>query len=106
MSADTADDTAEVVVECDLPDAPEKVWRALTEPALLEAWLLDGAPDVSCEVLEAEPERSVRYGWRDGGPVDSEVSFQITRTGDGGTHLRLVHSAVRPATEMRLRWAA
>ncbi|RUW11496.1 SRPBCC domain-containing protein, partial [Mesorhizobium sp. M1A.F.Ca.IN.022.05.2.1] len=26
--------------ECELPDPPEKVWRALTEPELLAAWLM------------------------------------------------------------------
>ena len=26
--------------ECDLPDPPEKVWRALTEPELLAAWMM------------------------------------------------------------------
>jgi len=100
----------EIVYECDLEDAPEKVWRALTEPELLEAWILDGAADVSCEVLEAEPGRSVRYGWRDGGPVDSEVSVEIRPANGGGTHFRLVHSAKapsrEPAVEMRFRWAA
>jgi uncharacterized protein YndB with AHSA1/START domain len=29
-----------IVVENDLPDPPERVWRALTDPSLLEAWLL------------------------------------------------------------------
>jgi uncharacterized protein YndB with AHSA1/START domain len=28
-----------VVTECDLPEAPEKVWKALTAPELLAAWL-------------------------------------------------------------------
>ena len=36
---DTPKDT--VTTECDLPDAPEKVWRALTEPELLARWLPD-----------------------------------------------------------------
>jgi uncharacterized protein YndB with AHSA1/START domain len=34
-------DTANAVItECELPDAPEKVWRALTVPELLAAWLM------------------------------------------------------------------
>lgn len=30
-----------LVFECDFEEPPEKVWRALTEPQLLEAWLAD-----------------------------------------------------------------
>lgn len=32
--------TESVAFEIDLPHPPEKVWRALTEPELLERWLL------------------------------------------------------------------
>ena len=32
--------TETIVVEYTLPHAPRKVWRALTEPALLGAWLM------------------------------------------------------------------
>lgn len=99
-----------VTVECDLPDAPEKVWRALTVPELLSAWLAPNdirpepgarfsfqpTPDlggkVDCEVLTADAPHLLRYRWRqeDGAP-DSIVSFELTRTYRGGTHLRLVH---------------
>ena len=114
----------EVVVECDLDDPPEKVWRALTEPELVEAWLTEGEPGVACDVIEADPGRAVRYAWRDGG-VPSEVSFEISETADGGTRLKVAHSVVtepvlmafprrtrasarlaRRPMEMRLRWAA
>lgn len=108
---------APIVVTCDLPEPPEKVWRALTVPELLAAWLLpndiepvagsqfqlrqtpDAAP-IECEVLEAEPCRLLRYSWREregpdrrrsGGGLDSTVTFELTRTGAGGTHLRIVH---------------
>src|SRR3546814_19687075 len=35
-----------VVVERDVPHAPEKIWRALTQPHLIEEWLMknDFAP--------------------------------------------------------------
>lgn len=102
------DDT--VTVECDLPDAPEKVWRALTVPELLAVWLapndirpepgarfrLAATPDlggpVECEVLTAEAPHLLRYRWRqEDGALDSVVSFELTRTVRGGTRLRLVH---------------
>ena len=119
--SDQADD---IVVECDLPDPPEKVWRALTEPALIDAWLVQGDPDIACEVIEAQPETSVRYSWRDGGGVESEVRIEIAPAAEG-THFRLVHSAVvvpvlmafprrmrarsmgrRMVMRMELKWAA
>lgn len=101
--------------ECDLPDPPEKVWRALTEPELLAAWMMPNdikaqagsrfafaGPDapIECEVLEAEPGRLLRYSWRerpgadDAGRLpafDSVVTFTLARTASGGTHLRIVH---------------
>jgi uncharacterized protein YndB with AHSA1/START domain len=112
-----------VLVECDLPDPPEKVWRALTEPHELAKWLMpqdmqvedvdrfcfrpDGAPTkdarVDCQIIEAEPHRLLRYKWRDREDamspevaepqvVESLVTFELSPTPDGGTHLRLVHS--------------
>jgi uncharacterized protein YndB with AHSA1/START domain len=90
-----------VVTECDLPDAPEKVWRALTVPKLLADWLPEA---VDSEILEAEPNRLLRYRWAGGEqdkdaagrPLESVVSFELTGTEDGGTHLRVVH---RPLVE-------
>ena len=98
--------------ECDLPDAPEKVWRALTVPELLAAWMMpnDIKPEtgnrfafagpeapIECEVLDAEPGRLLRYSWRersdtgDANGLDSIVTFTLARTVSGGTHLRIVH---------------
>jgi uncharacterized protein YndB with AHSA1/START domain len=87
-----------VITECDLPDAPEKVWKALTVRELLAAWLPDA---VDCEILAAEPPRLLCYRWpgnerdRDaaGRKLDSMVTFELTGTDTGGTHLRVVHRA-------------
>ncbi|MBZ9760710.1 SRPBCC domain-containing protein [Mesorhizobium sp. CA8] len=109
--------------ECDLPDPPEKVWRALTEPELLAAWMMPNdieaqagarfafagphAP-IECEVLEAEPGRLLRYSWREGPGAkdadqlpafDSIVTFTLAGTASGGTHLRIVHDGFVPATQ-------
>ena len=35
-----ATETRTVVVEREIPYPPEKIWRALTEPHLIEAWLM------------------------------------------------------------------
>jgi uncharacterized protein YndB with AHSA1/START domain len=112
---DVAADSIEF--ECELPDPPEKVWRALTVPDLLAAWMMPNdikpeigsrfafdRPDapIECEILEAEPERLLRYSWRERAepgnapdrlaiPLDSIVTFTLDRTVSGGTHLRIVH---------------
>jgi uncharacterized protein YndB with AHSA1/START domain len=90
-------DTARsVVTECDLPEAPEKVWKALTVPRLLTRWLPDA---IGSEILVAEPNRLLRYRWAgtdrdrdaDGRPLESVVTFELTGTSNGGTHLRVTH---------------
>ncbi|QND60758.1 SRPBCC family protein [Mesorhizobium huakuii] len=99
--------------EYDLAEPLEKVWRALTVPELLAAWMMpnDITPEIGkrfafagtdaaieCEILDAEPERLLRYSWREQprdatrqGPLDSTVTFTLARTVSGGTHLRIVH---------------
>jgi uncharacterized protein YndB with AHSA1/START domain len=47
--------TEAISFEFDLPHAPEKVWRALTDPALLAEWLLPVAR------LELEPGAAFTY---------------------------------------------
>ncbi len=41
-------DTRSVVIERDIAHQPEKLWRALTQPHLIEEWLMknDFAPKV------------------------------------------------------------
>jgi uncharacterized protein YndB with AHSA1/START domain len=99
----------------DLPHAPEKVWRALTDPELLSEWLLpvagfklepgatftfrtqpypgwDGI--VSCRIIEVEAHRRLSYTW--GVPfLDTVVTFTLTPTASG-TRLTLVQSGFKP----------
>jgi len=112
MSANDLAQTPSVIVDCDLEEPPEKVWRALTEPELIAVWLAEGdikaevghrfelRPEtgpVECEVLEADPRNRLRFSWRErdeaGLPIDSEVTFELTPTITGGTRLRLVHDS-------------
>jgi uncharacterized protein YndB with AHSA1/START domain len=93
MSDDAeAPPTNKVVFDCDLDAPPEKVWRALTEPELVAAWLTEGdiAEKVECEVLTEGPGRQIRYGWRQDAH-ESVVTFAVSATPSGGSHLRLVH---------------
>jgi uncharacterized protein YndB with AHSA1/START domain len=101
--------------EYDLDHPPEKVWRALTDPALLAEWLLpvvdlslrpgdtftfqaqpqpgwDGV--VNCRVLEIVAQRKLRYAWVVG-TMDTVVEFTLTPT-TSGTRLSLVHSGFKP----------
>jgi uncharacterized protein YndB with AHSA1/START domain len=107
------DSSDSLVFECDFDEPPEKVWRALTEPELLEAWLAkDGSGESresrdartpAYEILSAEPHRRLRYRWRDRElvtedtgdreprEVDSVVTVELSAGSAGGTHLRLTH---------------
>lgn len=99
------DSSDSLVFECDLEEPPEKVWRALTEPELLQAWLQEMGPArTDYEILTAEPHRTLRYRWRDresgaGDSGDREVHSVVTvelAPGEaGGTHLRLTHAEFR-----------
>ena len=87
-----------VVVECELPDPPEKVWRALTDPDLVAEWLTADEPrPIEHEVLLEEPPRLLRLAWRDGRDVESLVTFELERTATGGTNLRVVHTGISEA---------
>ena len=96
MSSETKTDDA-IITECDLDERPEKVWRALTEPQLVGSWLVP--KDIECRVMDAEPERLLRCSWRsrsderdgEGCRLDTVVTFELSETDPGGTHLRIVH---------------
>ena len=38
--SETHVETQTLVIEREMPHAPDKIWRALTQPALLEEWLM------------------------------------------------------------------
>lgn len=109
--------TDTLAFEFDLQHAPEKVWRAITDPALLTEWLLpvvglelepgaaftfrtqpypgwDGT--VHCRVLEIEAPRKLSYTWVVGDmALDTVVTFTLTPT-PTGTRLSLVQSGFKP----------
>ena len=109
--------TDAIAFEFDLPHSPKKVWRALTDPALLTEWLLpvfdfalepgaaftfktqpypgwDGT--VHCRMLEVDAEKSISYAWVVGDmELDTVVTFTIAPAASG-TRLSLVQSGFRP----------
>lgn len=112
-----------VVVERELAYAPEKIWRALTQPHLIEEWLMkndfkpvvghrfnlsrEPAPDVNivvdCEVLEVEPQRSLAYRWEAYG-LESVVTWTLTPT-SSGTLLRMEQRGFRPDQQQAFKGA-
>jgi uncharacterized protein YndB with AHSA1/START domain len=105
----TKTDTLSVVVEREVAYPPEKIWRALTQPHLIEEWLMknDFKPvvdhrfnlsadwgAVDCQVLVVEPNKTLTYTWAAYG-LESVVAWTLTPTSTG-THLRMEQSGFRP----------
>ena len=99
---------------------PGKIWRALTQGALIEEWLMknDFQPVVGhrftfrstpmprwngildCEVLAGEPNKRLAYTWNSSGEeaangLKTVVTWTLTPT-KGGTHVRMEQSGFRP----------
>ena len=97
---------------------PSEVWEYLTQPELMELWLMknDFQPIVGrefqfrhnplpnfnfsgivyCKVLEIVPLKKLSYSWKGGGTdgnitLDSVVVWTLTEK-DNGTELHLVHT--------------
>ena len=111
-----ATETRSAVVEREFPHPPEKLWRALTQPHLIEEWLMkndfkpvvghsfnlrgDWGGVLDCKVLEVEPHRTLSYTWdfkhEDAAfNLKSVVTFTLTPTSTG-THLRVEQAGFRP----------
>ncbi len=101
--------TRSVVIEKEMPHPPEKIWRALTQPHLIEEWLMknDFEPvvghrfnlradwgAVDCQVTAVEPNKTLSYTWAAYG-LESVVAWTLTPTSTG-THLRMEQSGFRP----------
>ncbi|HAY0633806.1 TPA: polyketide cyclase [Serratia marcescens] len=81
-----------LVLEYALDAPPEKVWRALSIPALREQWLPTG--DLAqAEPLATTPGEAVSYRLRDDQPpfLESVVTLQIVPGVGGGSLLRIIH---------------
>jgi len=113
--------TESLSFEFDFQHPPEKVWRALTDPALLAEWLLptigfklergaaftfntqpvggwDGI--VHCRIAEIETQRKLTYDWGVG-DMATVVTFTLTPKASG-TRMSLVQSGFRPDQKKNL----
>lgn len=109
-------DVRSINVEREFPHPPEKLWRALTQPHLIQEWLMrnDFAPAVGhrfnlsgdwggvldCEVLDVEPNARLAYTWNfahadPAFDLRSIVTFTLTPSGMG-TRLRVEQTGFRP----------
>ena len=107
-----------VTRETEVPADPERVWRSLTDPALLAEWLGEAAEvqitpggDLTIRTLDgeersgwietAEPNRRLAFWWRaDAGSDPTRVEFELEEI-DDGTCVRVTES--RPMARLELQ---
>ncbi len=102
------DETRSIVIERDFPYPPERIWRALTQPHLLQEWMManDFSPEpgrrfefraewgaVGGRVIEAVPHSLLSYSWGDH-DLDTVVTWTLTPAA-AGTRLRMEQSGFR-----------
>lgn len=125
MRVDFADESPEIRLSLHMEAAPEKVWRALTEPEGLNRWIAKDAkvdlreggrwdlgftPDGSAdhegpamEILELVPNRKLVVSWPDWRADASVPSQSVTwhLEPDGtGTRVTLIHSGFVRAVDL------
>ena len=86
-----------LVIEREMPYSPEKIWRALTQGALINEWLMDNdfqpvvghsfkfrstpVPNwngiIDSQVLVVEPNKKLSYSWGTMG-MESVVTWTLT----------------------------
>jgi len=108
----------DIRIVCDYPHPPERVWRAVTDPALIPLWTATGAggrPEgftpvagtrfrfvakpkpgwngvVDCEVLEVHEPSLLRFSWTGGdGGGATEVAYRLEPRA-GGTRFSYEHT--------------
>ncbi len=119
MTTTTADrrragTASDICIVRDYPHPPTKVWRALTEPALMARWMISARPEgfstavgtrfkfvgkkqlgwngvVDCEVLEVREPRLLRYSWVVDGGDPTEVTYRLEPI-TGGTRFTFEHT--------------
>jgi uncharacterized protein YndB with AHSA1/START domain len=117
-------ETRTVVIEREIAQPAEKIWRALTQPHLIEEWLMktDFKPVVGrkftlsrqataemkvvidCEVTEIEPNETLSYTWKAFG-TETVVTFTLTPTATGTT-LRVEQAGFAADNKAAIKGAA
>ena len=115
--------TRSLVIEKELPHPAQKIWRALTQGALIKEWLMDNdfqpvvghkfnfrstpMPKwdgiIDSQVLVIEPNKKLSYSWNALG-LESVVVWTLVPT-KGGTLVRMEQSGFRPDQEANYQGA-
>jgi uncharacterized protein YndB with AHSA1/START domain len=115
--------TRSLVIEKELPHPVEKIWRALTQGALIKEWLMDNdfqavvghkfnfrstpMPKwdgvIDSQVLVIEPNKKLSYSWNSMG-LESVVVWTLVPT-KSGTLVRMEQSGFRPDQEANYQGA-
>jgi uncharacterized protein YndB with AHSA1/START domain len=118
MAKETTPEIRTAVVEREFAHPPGKIWRALTQPHLIEEWLMkndfkpveghkftmrnDPKPDVNvvveCEVVTVEPEKTLSYTWEAYG-LQTVVTFTLEPT-PAGTVVRMEQTGFGPDQDL------
>lgn len=116
--AEVAAEIRSVIIEREMSYPPEKIWRALTQPHLIEEWLMksDFKPvidhrfkfsadwgAVDCQVRTIEQHKTLSYTW-DAYGLESVVTWTLTPT-KTGTSLRMEQSGFRRDQEQAYQGA-
>ncbi|MGN6551922.1 MAG: SRPBCC family protein [Pararhizobium sp.] len=115
-------ETKAILVERLMQHPPERIWRALTDPALIAEWLMQNdfaaveghrftfraqpvpgwSGVTNCRVLAVEPHRLISYTWGDGSESDSGLKTIVTWTltpEGAATRVRMEQAGFRPEDE-------
>ena len=107
--------TSDIVHEATYPYPPEVVWKAIATKPGLDAWMMandfkeakvghrftftdrprpfwDGR--CPCEVIEADAPRRFALRWNTHDKNPSTVSWTLTKTAEGGTHVLFRHEGL------------
>jgi uncharacterized protein YndB with AHSA1/START domain len=117
------DEIRTLVIEKEFTHPPEKVWRALTQGALIKEWLMDNdfqpvvghkfsfratpvgtwSGVIESQVLVVEPNQKLSYSWGTLG-VDTAVTWTLAAT-KTGTLLRMEQSGFGPEQDANYKGA-